>query len=110
MGWLCACLAALAAFWMTPAAPVWVSRGHRSRRRCPGGGDGLAGRLEADAPSLARRLLLGAGADTALCLVGATYDGGPGRWSWLVWPGLTIGCVVVLGRLSRCPRDGGASG
>ena len=52
-----------------------------------------------DAPSLGRRLLLGAAAAGALCLAGAVLDGGPGRWSWLVWPGLTLGCAVVLGRL-----------
>jgi hypothetical protein len=98
MAWLCAVLAGLAAFWMTPAAPVGASRATAPVDGAPVG-RGARWPARADAPSVSRRLLLGAGAATALCLVGATYDGGPGRWSWLVWPGLTLGCVVVLGRL-----------
>jgi hypothetical protein len=97
MAGLSAVLAGLAAFWMMPAPSLGVSRAAlpvaapvgRARRWPP----------RDDAPGLGRRLLLSAAAAGALCLSAAVLAGGPGRWSWLLWPGLTLGCSVVLGRL-----------
>lgn len=97
MALLCAVLAALAASGMTPAPPA-VSRATVPVDSAP------AGRLRRwpprdDAPGLGRRLLLSAAAAAALCLAGWIYEGGPGRWSWLLFPGLTLGCTLALGRL-----------
>jgi len=98
MAGLCAVLAGLAVFWLTPAPYSGVNRG-----ALPAGG-APAGRWRRwpprdDAPSFGRRLLLSAAAAGGLCLAGTVLDGGPGRGSWLLWPGLTLGCTVVLGRL-----------
>ncbi|MDF2744667.1 MAG: hypothetical protein K0S88_6045 [Actinomycetia bacterium] len=98
MAGLCVVLAGLAAFWMTPAPSPRVDRAaipaggappERSRRWPP----------RDDAPSLGRRWLLSAAAAGTLCFAGAILEGGAGRWSWLLWPGLTLGCTLVLGRL-----------
>ncbi len=95
MAWVCAAWAALAAFWLTDPPGRRASAPQQD-----------AGRVRSawwrgrdDAPSLGRRLLLGAVAAAGLCLAGSIAEGGPGAWIWLGWPGLGLGCGLLLGRL-----------